>query len=189
MRVFLALPLPEAIARALSAAAHAALGPQLDLLRLVPTANLHLTLHFLGETSPAVLQRLPSELDARLAGLWPVDVSITGTGAFPDSPKKHVLWAGVRGEALQLARLAELRARCQQAVAASGHALPDPAEPFAPHVTLARSRAGLRAPRAWRELDCAFDWRVERVELLQSLQAEGRTRYPVLGAWTLVRAD
>ncbi|TAJ04016.1 MAG: RNA 2',3'-cyclic phosphodiesterase [Planctomycetota bacterium] len=185
MRVFLALRLPEAVAKDLAARAHAALGAHLDELRLVPAANLHVTLHFLGVTGAEVLAGLPAEIERELAGHVPLDLAVRGTGGFPDGRAKRVLWAGVGGEPDALARLGELAAACRRAVAASGHALPEREEPFVPHVTIARSRAGLPAPRAWRELALDLRWRAERVELLESQQVEGRTRYPSLSAHAL----
>lgn len=183
MRVFLALRLPDAVAAQLEARTYAALGPHLDALRLVPAANLHVMLHFLGASEAAVLERLRACVARELAGQAPIELRVQGTGGFPDGKTKRVLWAGVGGAPQALARLEGLAAACRRGVGAAGHPLPDPAEPFVPHVTIARSRAGLAAPRAWRELELDLAWRAERVELLESQQHEGRTRYP--SAWQL----
>jgi 2'-5' RNA ligase len=175
MRVFLALRLPDPVARELEARACAALGAHLDELRLVPAANLHVTLHFLGVAAPEALARLPGELERALVGHSTLDLAVRGTGGFPAGKSKRVLWAGVGGSVEALARLA---AACRRAVAASGHAVPVSDEPFVPHVTIARSRAGIASPRSWRELELDLPWRAECVELLESRQVEGRTRYP-----------
>lgn len=185
MRTFLALPLPPELARKLCAAAHAALGPRLEELRLVRPDNLHLTLHFLGVTSAEVLARLPAELELALAGRRAPQLAIRGSGGFPAGSRKHVLWAGVAGEPRELEELGRLVSACRAALAASGHPLPDSSEPFVPHVTLARSRDGLAAPRAWRELEFDFAWRAARIDLLESEAGAGRTRHPSLWARAL----
>ncbi|HSL16677.1 MAG TPA: RNA 2',3'-cyclic phosphodiesterase [Methylomirabilota bacterium] len=91
----------------------------------------HLTLKFLGETPPEILDRFKGELAGRLAGLPAVTVRLGGAGFFPSPRRPRVAWIG--GEADGGAAVA---AAAQAAAAAVG--LPPDGRPWSPHLTQAR---------------------------------------------------
>lgn len=123
IRLFAALPMPEAIGQAL-----ARRQTGIDAARWRPTANLHLTLRFFGELREDVAR----DLDAELVGVRgrPFEVVLNGVGAFGEGSDAHVAWAGVEpSEPLnQLARACEAAAR-------RAGLKPD-TRAYRPHVTL-----------------------------------------------------
>jgi 2'-5' RNA ligase len=76
-------------------------------LRLVPEAQLHLTLLFLGDINTSRLPGLISRLAAACAAHQPFSLSIKGLGVFPNPHRARVLWCGVAGDLAVLAALTE----------------------------------------------------------------------------------
>lgn len=188
MRLFVAVPL-DAAARAAAAGAIAAVR-RLSVFRAVPVRwveprNLHVTLHFLGETRADVAAAVAEALAP--AGVRPPFRAALGpAGLFPAHGPPRVVWLGVRDGSAQLAAL-------QQAVGrrlAPWHGLlgyrPD-RRPYRPHLTIGRVRASSSA--AWRELDAALAaivpppvaWTVDRVVLMESRSSPAGASYRVVG--------
>jgi RNA 2',3'-cyclic 3'-phosphodiesterase len=125
-RLFVAL-LPPAPVRA----GLAELGVPLDGVRWTPAENLHLTLRFIGETTP-------DKQDAFAAALAHVRVEsfvlpTGGVGLFPSRGPAKVLWAGVgHGHT----RLFQLRKQVDEALLTVEPGLAMPG--FHPHFTLGR---------------------------------------------------
>jgi len=86
-----------------------------DGIRWVSSANLHLTLKFLGPSVPAEkIDRLQPELSKIAADTHPFDLEAAGVGGFPDLTHPHVLWVGLRSDALRdlAARVDDAASRC-----------------------------------------------------------------------------
>jgi 2'-5' RNA ligase len=62
--------------------------------RWVRPEGVHLTLKFLGDSDPEVLQALTAELTPALAELPPVAVELRGAGFFPNRSRPRVAWLG-----------------------------------------------------------------------------------------------
>ena len=108
-------------------------------LRWVRPEGVHLTLRFLGDTSPSQVERLRASLGAA-AGLCPrAEVPVAGFGLFPERGDPRVLWLGL---ALPEPMIA-LQAACEAAAVAVG--FPPETRRFSAHLTLGRWRD--RAPR------------------------------------------
>lgn len=112
------------------------------VLRWVAARNLHVTLHFLGDTEegsiPALVERIQPPLEA-VAG---DRISLAAAGAFPSSRKPRVLWVDIHDPAGILRRLHEmLRSPLEEL----GFSLDS--RRYHPHVTVgyARKRAQPRA--------------------------------------------
>jgi RNA 2',3'-cyclic 3'-phosphodiesterase len=111
-------------------------------LKVVPAANLHLTLKFLGDIpdtqAPLILAK------AREAG-FPTGyrVDVRGLGAFPDWKKMNVVWAGISDDESALARSFALSERLFAELG-----LPTEPRPFTPHLTIARKRSDRDKERA-----------------------------------------
>ncbi len=117
--------------------------------------GLHLTLKFLGDVDPG---RLDAAADALLAGCAEshgFQVSLRGTGGFPDLRAPRVLWAGLSEPSGELEKL---QLRMEQAFRANGFAPEE--RPFSPHLTIAR----VKAPREVAAL--ARQWQATVVENL-----------------------
>lgn len=134
MRVFLGLPLPEAAQLTLARVAG-----RLDVGRLVPPENMHLTLAFLDDQPFDILDALHAELES--ARLDPVSIKIEGLASFGGA-KPRLVFADVRPDP----PLKALRDQVLRAARRAGIALSH--ERFHPHITLARTvpdRAGVAA--------------------------------------------
>jgi 2'-5' RNA ligase len=134
MRVFVALPLPDAVAGVL---AHLVQQSDQSEIRWVAPANFHLTLRFLGDISVDDVKSV-SVACARAARIAePLRLVVEGTGAFPGWHRPSVLWAGVSGETASLRQLAT---GLEEELVRAG--FPPEQRPFRAHVTLGRCRSG-----------------------------------------------
>lgn len=145
-------------------------------VRTVRPAQLHLTLHFLGDVEDGSRSALHEAL-ARVHQ-EPFTITIRGTGVFPPRGRPTVLWAGV-GESAPLMRL---HAAVGAAIQSCG--LDVEHRPYVPHVTLARLMPAV--PRAWTtrllrdtaglQID---DIPVDRFHLYCSRKLDGATEHSV----------
>lgn len=128
-RLFVALDLPEDLARLL-----AALDPHIDGLRWTPAERLHMTLCFLGNVDDEDQSRLIAALSKVSSASFPLRVK--GAGCF----SRHgglVLWAGVQDPS---GALPSLHRQVANAVRDAGLD-PGPSK-LHPHLTLARASRG-----------------------------------------------
>jgi 2'-5' RNA ligase len=136
MRLFVALPIPEAVTQALTLLQGGVPGA-----RWQTREQMHLTLRFIGEVEGGDMRAL----DDALAG---VDapafaLQLHGVGQFGNK-QPHALWAGLRKHEL----LEHLQRKVDNAIRRVGQ--PQDAHKFVPHVTLARLRhPDLDRLRAW----------------------------------------
>jgi 2'-5' RNA ligase len=101
-------------------------------VRWVPGKNIHLTLKFLGDVSISNLDLLKKILQAEVATHRPFEISIGGTGAFPNVRRPRVIWVGVQAPP----ELMTMQYGIENALAKVGY-LPEE-RPFSPHLTLGR---------------------------------------------------
>ena len=131
-RLFVAVVPPPAAAGHLKEA----LAVQRDVLeglRWTPTEHWHVTLAFLPAVPPAAVPDLVTRLGRAASRRTVGPARVAGAGAFPRTVRATVVWAGVRTENEELARLA---AGCRAAARRVGVQTPDAR--FRPHLTLAR---------------------------------------------------
>lgn len=131
-RLFVGVPLTDAVRGELEAHLHAALGEARLPGRPVPAANWHLTLKFLGTTGREQAARLVERLRAAELGA-PFPLGFGGLGAFPKIRRASVLWVGVSQGKPELEGLAR---RVEDAAERAGFAREQ--RPFAAHLTLSR---------------------------------------------------
>jgi 2'-5' RNA ligase len=129
-RLFVALPLPAALAQALASLQP----PAVNGVRLVAASDMHVTLHFLGG---AAARAVRLALQAVIAPEF--TLSMNRPGHFSLRGGQKILWVGIE----PMVQLKELHARVGEALATVGF-VPE-ARPYVPHITLARIAA--RAPR------------------------------------------
>jgi 2'-5' RNA ligase len=176
-RIFVAVPLVDEVRMALA--------DRLGDLNLpgtvVPPANWHITLRFLGRTDAVTYDRLLATLDeADLGDVF--DIELGEMGAFPRPKRATVLWLGVdRGHT----RLAEIAAEVKESVEAAGF---DPEDrPFRAHLTLSR----IRPPVDVSDLIGSFPevrlrWRCRSIVVYRSHLGRGGARYEPLETFPLV---
>lgn len=172
VRLFFALWPDADTVRALSAWATQAYGACGG--RMMQLDSLHLTLAFLGQTTPEAARALADE--TRRRSIEPGVVTLSGYGAFA---KPRIVWAGpqVRGDADEgIARLTvESRALWDWAGPLCG-IQPEPR--FRPHVTLLRNADTNALPA---QAPPPIVWRYDRYVLVASEQ-NGNSRYRILAA-------
>lgn len=178
IRLFVALVLPGAVCRWLSALAGGIPGA-----RWVEEENLHLTLRFLGETEDGRVDDLVTALQRIDTPAFPL--ALHGVGQFGGDRKARALWAGVAASPA----LAHLQAKVESAVVRAG--FPPETRKFLPHVTLARLKD---APpdRVGRFLAAHAllqppPFTVDAFHLFESLPGRGGSVYLTLERFSLER--
>lgn len=133
LRSFVAVEIPAEIQSAL-ARSTAPLQKALPkpLIRWVAPQNVHLTLKFLGDVSPANLERLAEALKAEAVTHETFSMSVGGLGAFPTPRRARIIWIGLEAPASLMALLRGVEA----VTARLGYASED--RPFSPHLTIGR---------------------------------------------------
>jgi 2'-5' RNA ligase len=137
-------------------------------VRFTKPEKIHLTMRFLGEVDEKQLDRLTDSLTANLQGISVGELQVQGIGAFPDSRRPGIVWAGLVGE------LTALHQRILEAT--DDFAERPDSKPFHPHLTLARvSPPSQKVGRAldpivkeWGAITLAT-WEPEEVSLVQTL--------------------
>ena len=133
LRSFIAVEIPAEIQKAI-AYAIASLKNTLPkpLIRWVAPLNVHLTLKFLGDVTPANLERLAETLKVESASHEKFSISIGGLGVFPTERRARVIWIGLDAPLA----LATLQRRVDAVAAQMGY--PKEERPFSPHLTIGR---------------------------------------------------
>lgn len=123
---------------------------EVGALRIVPPAQLHLTLAFLGDFPTSDLELLQLALGERCAALQPFSLHPTNLGTFPPRGTPRVVWLGVASQ--PSFRLEELFRAVRDGCGEVGIPLED--RPFTPHITFARCGRPSR-PRAGKRREAA----------------------------------
>ena len=101
--------------------------------------NIHLTLHFLGEVTPADFIKLDQALKAMPLPYLPFSLNIGGLGGFPNLRRPRVIWVGLPGDIHQLLMIQqEVETLLKQTI---GFKPED--RPYSPHLTLGRVKQPL----------------------------------------------
>jgi 2'-5' RNA ligase len=104
-------------------------------VKLVEPQNIHITVRFLGNITPALVEKIFEEM--KKVQFEPFIVQIKGLGAFPNTQYSRVVWAGITTGADQLKSVfSQLEPRLR-----SLGFTPDN-RGFSPHLTIARVRSG-----------------------------------------------
>jgi 2'-5' RNA ligase len=140
VRAFLALEIEDAF-RATLAALQVELAGVANGARFVRTEGIHLTLRFLGDSSPTQLESVGRGV-LSLADTCPPDKApVTGLGVFPPRGAPRVLWLGLGVSA----SIRELQQGTERLAVACG--FPAERRGFEPHLTIARWRDPAPSPR------------------------------------------
>jgi 2'-5' RNA ligase len=104
-------------------------------LKLVKPENVHVTLRFLGDITPEMVDQIHSEMEQMQFA--PFEIKIKGTGAFPNLRRISVVWAGIRQGANELRGIFDqLEPRLQTLGFKPDY------RGFSPHLTIARVKTG-----------------------------------------------
>jgi len=103
-------------------------------LKLVKPQNIHVTLRFLGNITPNMVEKIFEEM--KRVQFTPFDVKINGLGAFPHLRYPRVVWAGITEGADQLRDIfSQLEPRLRNLGFAPN------TKGFSPHLTVARVKS------------------------------------------------
>jgi 2'-5' RNA ligase len=179
-RMFLAVALDDETRHLVSARLDDALDGGRLPGKAVPVDNWHITLRFLGPTTPVQAEQILGHLDEHLA-VEPFRVRFSGLGAFPREHKASVLWLGPDGGTAALDMIA---AEAESAAQRAG--FEPEGRPFHAHLTLSR----IRPPVDVRELidsvePLRLSLSVNAVTLYRSILGRGPARYEVVDSVTL----
>lgn len=142
LRAFIAIGIPSEIQQAIyktTAPLRAELGAS---VRWTPPENIHLTLKFLGDISPAQVDALTATLRAQADSVPAFEVEVGKLGSFPDGKRVRVLWVGLHTPA----ELAALSRGIESACARLGYE--SETRGFSPHLTIGRARQDASAADA-----------------------------------------
>lgn len=190
-RVFIAVPLPEAAVREVTAlveSVRAAADPDVRDVRWVRLDGLHLTLRFIGLVAEERLGPIGEALDRVAAATAPFDVAIEGAGAFPSVGRPRALWLDVAAGRDELGAAA---ATLDDELATTG--LERSVRPYRAHLTVARAdgiRAGPVVARRLVEASAGrrTDFTAAEVALFQTVPGGGPARYERLRSAPLAGA-
>jgi 2'-5' RNA ligase len=184
MRLFVAVNFPEPVRAAIRAALDDF--PVADPpWRWAAPETWHLTLKFLGETSPGQLDRVIPALEEVRARHAAFELALGKFGAFPNLRAPRVLFFQVEAGAAQIARLArDVDAALERAIS-----LAPEARAFHAHATIARVKEPLARPVAEQlALVPPLSHPVTRVstfDLMESRLSRTGARYSVVKGFAL----
>ena len=176
MRLFFALPLPEALGSALGEWQEEAKGRELAAAFPRPD-GLHLTLVFLGKVDAGRLPALSSVGEAAASGRGPFNLRTANLGCFPAHGSARVLWLGLEPSTA----LGELQRTLAEALRPLG--FPPEPRPFSPHLTLARPK-GPGGRSLWPDAPPCCSWTALELRLYESLPSSAGQRYEPRAAWS-----
>jgi RNA 2',3'-cyclic 3'-phosphodiesterase len=162
VRAFVALELDERLREAMGEL-QAGLRRRLGQVHLVRPEGIHLTLRFLGRTTPQQRDTMRPILAAAASACPPAEVPVSGLGTFPERGSPRVLWLGLEAPTA----IGELQKACERAALAAGFEKED--RPFKAHLTLGRWR-----DRAARPELPAVDLGTTRLDTLVLFKSELR---------------
>jgi 2'-5' RNA ligase len=180
LRLFLAIPIPDAIKAEVARA-------QSDLRQAVPNARItwtrpeqfHLTLRFLGNVNVAAVETLGAALAPACKGCVPLHMQARGMGCFPHARRPRVIWAGLQDVEQRLTAL-------QTAIQNATHEFTTESKEkqFSGHVTLGRIKAigakekvALSGAIARKAGNVWGEWTAANVELIRSELSDQGARY------------
>jgi 2'-5' RNA ligase len=143
-------------------------------LKLVEPQNIHITIRFLGDITPNMVEKIFEEMQK--LQFTPFNVQINGLGVFPDLRYPRVIWAGITEGADQLKTVFnQLEPRLRNL----GFA-PDP-KGFSPHLTIARVKSGKNKAQLAEFItkNASYDFGTIKAECLRLERSDLTPRGPV----------
>ena len=170
LRAFIAVEIPVELRQAACTAILPLQNGTGSSIRWVPMENMHLTLKFLGDVSPANIEMLSQMLRAEADLFRCFDLQLGGLGCFPNPKRPRVLYIGIQAPAA----LEALQRGIESASRRLGYESEE--RGFSPHLTVGRVKQNVIATqqqairRAIEEtrIDSLGTARVDSVHLYKS---------------------
>ena len=138
LRVFIATEFPSNTLEAIekqTAKLRLTLGN--EIIRWVPTQNMHLTLKFIGDIAVSHIDFLKQLLTREAESHKQFDLQLGGLGSFPTSRRPRILWIGIHAPA----ELASLQKSIETGASRLGYQQEERA--FSPHLTIGRAKQNI----------------------------------------------
>jgi len=151
-------------------------------VRWVPVDNIHITLKFLGDTSPSNLDLLKQIIITQAGSFSEIDITIGGLGSFPSPKQARVLLIIIHAPAALEALARGVDSACTKI------GYQPETRPFSPHLTIGRVRRGvstsdqMKIHKALKEIkiDSLGTTRVDYIHLYKSELSPAGARYTKL---------
>lgn len=173
-RLFIGIALTPPVSARVSAIMDR-MAAQLPFRKWTHPADLHVTLHFLGDTPADRLDPIRHALESTAAETASIALKLTEPGTFGQPAAPRILWLGLN-EPSAPGAMSKLHAALAHRLAAAGCALED--RPFRAHLTLARQgapgcgREALQSAWSTAAAETAgmgpLEWTADRVTLFRS---------------------
>jgi 2'-5' RNA ligase len=140
LRTFIALEIPHELQQIIhkeTASLRNAIG---SLVRWVPPGNMHLTLKFLGNISPASVDILIQMIGAEADSCQSFIMQVGGLACFPSPKRPRVIYIGLQAPS----ELEALQHGIESATTRLGYESDE--RDFSPHLTIGRVRQNISAP-------------------------------------------
>ena len=137
IRIFIAADLPESVREEL-ARIQAELRTEKFKFRWLKPENIHLTLIFLGDVDPEMLEDISAAVVDTVRCHDPIRLAIQGLGVFPGIKRPRIIWTGMAGEVKILRELKSSLDRSLLKV--NGLKFKPERRPFRAHLTLGRAK-------------------------------------------------
>lgn len=108
--------------------------------RPVDSNNIHLTLKFLGDATPASIKAVSDTLSHTCQVQSPFRISIDGVGAFPNWNQPRVIWIGIHAPTALESLFREIDLTTEKL------GFPSEGRKFSPHLTLSRVNSSMNDP-------------------------------------------
>ena len=179
IRTFVSVSVPKEIVN-IQSMLKSTVEPKGVKVRWVTNGKMHLTLKFLGNTTEGSIDNLNDALFNAVKSTKVINLSISGTGAFPVKGRPNVLWLGIKGD---IDELKQLTVNINNSLEPLGFITEK--RDFLPHVTIARIKSNQKKiPNISNYLNTTFTelpMKIVKISLMQSESFSKGTFYTILG--------
>ena len=179
IRTFVSVSVPKEIVN-IQSMLKSTVEPKGVKVRWVMNGKMHLTLKFLGNTTQWSIDNLNEALFNAVKSAKVINLSISGTGAFPVKGRPNVLWLGIKGD---IDELKQLTVNINNSLEPLGFITEK--RDFLPHVTIARIKSNQKKiPNISNYLNTTFTelpMKIVKISLMQSESFSKGTFYTILG--------
>ena len=179
IRTFVSVSVPKEIVN-IQSMLKSTVEPKGVKVRWVTNGKMHLTLKFIGNTTQGSVDNLNEALFNVVKSAKVINLSISGTGAFPVKGRPNVLWLGIKGD---IDELKQLTLNINNSLEPLGFITEK--RDFLPHVTIARIKSNKKKiPNISNYLNTTFTelpMKIVKISLMQSESFSKGTFYTILG--------
>ena len=186
IRCFIAIKLPSDIRNQIGSYIRE-LTSLTSKVKWVRSDNLHLTIKFLGEIEPNLVEKINEKLDSINQAGRPFDLRVAESGCFPGRNRPKVFWLGLdQNEGEELIRIQKwLEERLNEI------GIERERRKFSPHLTIGRVKGADNFSDLYSYLDRnpfqSKVFKVEQVCLIRSFLKPTGAEYKDLGTYQLLR--